>query len=116
MVSLRNIVVLFLFWFFSSFASFVVLFLYETLILNSVFNTKKGRPVSEERLEMHNKFRKLGPLVVALVFLMYYLTASNDLSSIEIEAKPTLSMRLYRDNGYGFGNDISGLFTVQIKV
>ena len=63
---------------------------------------------------MHNKFRKLGPLVVAFVLLVYYLAASNGLSSIE--AKPTLSIRLYRDNGYGFGDDISGLFTVRTEV
>jgi uncharacterized membrane protein YozB (DUF420 family) len=93
----------------------VVLFLYGTLILISVFNIKNGRYVSGERLRMH-KFKKLCALVVAFVLLVYYLAASNGLSSIEVEAKPTLSIRLYRDNGYGFGNDISGLFTVRTEV
>ena len=43
-----------------------------------------------------------------------YLAASNGLSSIE--AKPTLSIRLYRDNAYGFGDDVSGLLTVRTEV
>lgn len=55
-------------------------------------------------------------MVVAFVFLVYCLMASNGLSSIKVEANPTLSIRLYRDNGYGFGNDISGLFTVRTEV
>jgi len=63
---------------------------------------------------MHNKFRKLGALVVAFVLVACYLAASNGLSSIE--AKPTLSIRLYRDNAYGFGNDVSGLLTVRTEV
>jgi hypothetical protein len=62
---------------------------------------------------MH-KFRKLVSLVAVFVLLVYYLAASNGLS--RIEAKPTLSVRLYRDNAYGFGNDISGLLTVRTEV
>jgi len=62
---------------------------------------------------MH-KFRKLVPLVAVFVLLVYYLAAFNGLSSIE--AKPTLSVGLYRDNAYGFGNDVSGLLTVRTEV
>jgi heme/copper-type cytochrome/quinol oxidase subunit 2 len=63
---------------------------------------------------MHGKFRKLGVLVVALVLMMCYLAASNGLSSAE--AKPTLSVSLYKDNGYSTGSDINGFFTVQTEV
>ncbi|MBN1245294.1 hypothetical protein JXA31_06845 [Candidatus Bathyarchaeota archaeon] len=62
---------------------------------------------------MRNKFRKLS-LVVAFVLVVYYFAAFNGLSSIE--AEPTVSIRLYRDNAYGFGNDISGLLTVRTEV
>ena len=55
-------------------------------------------------------------LVVVFVLLVYGLAASNGLSSIEVEAEPTLSIRLYRDNAYGFGNDVSGLLTVRTEV
>jgi hypothetical protein len=58
----------------------------------------------------------LGLLIVAFGLLVYYLAASKGLSSIEVEAKPTLSIRLYRDNAYGFGNDVSGLLTVRTEV
>jgi len=63
---------------------------------------------------MRNKFRKLGSLGVAFVLVVYYLAVSNGLSNIE--AEPTASIRLYRDNAYGFGNDISGLLTVRTEV
>jgi hypothetical protein len=69
--------------------------------------------VSGEGVEMRDKSGKAGLLVAALL-LGYFFAVSNGLS--RVEAKPTLSVSLYKDNGYSFGNDINGRFTAQTEV
>lgn len=46
-------------------------------------------------------------LIIALVAAMPLLVA---------DANPTLSVSLYKDNGYGLGNDIAGLWTLKTSV
>jgi hypothetical protein len=45
--------------------------------------------------------------LVSLVFVLPCFLA---------EAKPSLSLSFYKDNGYGVGNDINGLWTVKADV
>jgi hypothetical protein len=61
---------------------------------------------------MKGESGKVGLLVA--VVLLCFLAVSNGLSCVE--AKPTLSVSLYKNNGYSAGNDINGLFTVQTEV
>ena len=62
---------------------------------------------------MRSKFGKSGLLVVAF-WLGCFFVFSDCFSGVE--AKPTLSVSFYKNNGYGFGNDINGLFTVETEV
>jgi hypothetical protein len=62
---------------------------------------------------MRDKSEKAWFLLAALL-LTCLLAVSNGLGSVE--AKPTLSVILYKDNGYSTGSDINGFFTVQTEV
>jgi hypothetical protein len=53
-------------------------------------------------------------LLLAAFLLACFLSISNGLGIVE--AKPSLSVSFYKNNGYSFGNDINGLFTVQTEV
>jgi len=53
---------------------------------------------------------------VALVLTLSCLTAANSKESSIAVAEPSLRISLYKNNGYGVGNDIYGLFTVNTEV
>ena len=53
-------------------------------------------------------------LLLAAFLLACFLSISNGLGIVE--AKPTLSVSFYKNNGYSVGNDINGLFTAQTDV
>ncbi len=63
---------------------------------------------------MQTKPVKLGSiLVIASLMLFYFLSISN---SSMIQAAPSLSLNFYKDNGYGMGNDMNGLWTLNTDV
>jgi len=53
---------------------------------------------------------------LTLVLTVLYVTSANNLQPATVEAAPTLSISFYKDNGYGLGNDMAGLWTVNAQV
>lgn len=85
----------------------------RSLSLINVFSIKRYRHVSGEDVKMRRKFGKSG-LLVAAFLLVYFLVFSYGLRVVV--AKPSLSVSFYKNNGYGVGNDINGLFTAETEV
>jgi hypothetical protein len=56
---------------------------------------------------MHTYTKLFSLLIIAAVVAMPILVA---------DANPTVSLSLYKDNGYGLGNDIAGLWTLKTSV
>jgi hypothetical protein len=54
--------------------------------------------------------------IVSLVLILYYSTAVNITENALAAAKPSLSISFYKNNGYEWGNDINGLFTLNTEV
>jgi hypothetical protein len=84
----------------------------RSLSLISMFDIKVVE-FSGEDAEMRDKSGKAW-LLLAAFLLACFLLVSNGLGSVE--AKPTLSVSIYKDNGYSTGSDINGFFTVQTEV
>ncbi len=57
---------------------------------------------------------KLGSFVVVALLLVFYFVSV--LNSSMVQAAPSLKLNFYKDNGYGMGNDMSGLWTVNTDV
>ncbi|MCW4006530.1 MAG: hypothetical protein NWF04_08080 [Candidatus Bathyarchaeota archaeon] len=60
---------------------------------------------------MQKRFRS----VVCGFLVLFVLCVSTGLI-VQVNADPTVSLSLRRDNGYGFGGDISGLLTARTEV
>ncbi len=56
---------------------------------------------------------KLGSFVVIALLLLFCFVSA---SSLMVQASPSLKLNFYKDNGYGMGNDMSGLWTVNTDV
>lgn len=55
-------------------------------------------------------------LIISLVLILSFLVAANNQTIYGVKAKPTLSLSYYKNNGYGMGNDISGMWTINAAV
>lgn len=62
---------------------------------------------------MHAKAIKLGAYVIIASILLSCLVVS---SILTVQAKPSLSLSFYKNNGYDMGNDMNGLWTVNTEV
>ncbi len=66
-----------------------------------------------EGLKMHAKAIQLGTsLLIALVMLSCLVATC----ILTVQAKPTLSLSFYKNNGYDMGNDMNGLWTINTAV
>lgn len=54
--------------------------------------------------------------IVSLVLILSYSTTVNSKDTAVVAAEPSLRISFYKNNGYGMGNDIYGLFTVNTEV
>jgi hypothetical protein len=61
-----------------------------------------------------NKYARL--FAVSLTLFLLYAASANNMKPTTVEAAPTLSISFYKDNGYGLGNDMAGLWTVNAQV
>ena len=61
---------------------------------------------------MHTKAIKLVSITIIAVILSCIIASS----VLTVQAKPTLSLSFYKDNGYSMGNDMNGLWTVNTEV
>ena len=62
---------------------------------------------------MHIKSTKLGSLVLFCFILFYSISI---IGGLNVQAYPSLHLNFYKDNGYGMGNDLNGLWTVNTEV
>jgi hypothetical protein len=53
---------------------------------------------------------------MSLTLILLYAAYASNMQPMTAEAAPTLSISLYKDNGYGLGNDMAGLWTVNTQV
>ena len=60
--------------------------------------------------------RRACSLIISLLIMASCFVAVNNKSIPMITAEPSLSISLYKNNGYGMGNDINGQFTVNTEV
>ncbi len=62
---------------------------------------------------MHIKAIQLKTSLLITLVIFSCLVAANILTA---QAKPTLSLSFYKNNGYSMGNDINGLWTINTEV
>jgi hypothetical protein len=53
---------------------------------------------------------------IKLLACLLLVTLIAPLSAMVVDAKPSLTLSLYKDNGYGMGQDMSGLWTINTAV
>ncbi len=62
---------------------------------------------------MYVKAIQLGTSLLITLVLLSCLAAT---SVLMVQAKPTLSLSFYKNNGYSMGNDMNGLWTINTEV
>ncbi len=62
---------------------------------------------------MHVKTVRLGTLLLIALVTLSCLAAT---SILTVQAKPTLSLSFYKNNGYSMSNDMNGLWTINTAV
>ena len=66
---------------------------------------------------MSNRVTKpVSILIITLILILSFLIAANNQTFNGVQAKPTLSLSYYKNNGYGLGNDISGVWIINAAV
>lgn len=61
---------------------------------------------------MQIESRKSVAIVSLVSILLFSIATSNVLT---VQAQPSLSISFYKNNGYGWGNDINGIFTMNTE-
>ena len=55
-------------------------------------------------------------VIISSVLALSFLIATSNQTFNGVQAKPSLSLSYYKNNGYGMGNDISGMWTINAAV
>ena len=55
-------------------------------------------------------------IMIAIFSTLVFLVTESSQNFDGVQAKPSLSLSYYKNNGYGFGNDINGIWTITALV
>ena len=55
-------------------------------------------------------------LMIAIFLILVFLVPESSQNFDSVQAEPSLSLSYYKNNGYGFGNDINGIWTITALV
>ena len=54
--------------------------------------------------------------MIAIFLILVFLVTESSQNFDSVQAEPSLSLSYYKNNGYGFGNDINGIWTITALV
>ena len=55
-------------------------------------------------------------LMIVIFLILVFLVTESSQNFDSVQAEPSLSLSYYKNNGYGFGNDINGIWTITALV
>jgi ABC-type phosphate transport system permease subunit len=55
-------------------------------------------------------------LMIAIFLILVFLVTESSQNFDSVQAEPSLSLSYYKNNGYGFGKDINGIWTITALV